>query len=128
MNDHRDDDTNIATDETDRLISSNKVEGTSVYGQDGEKLGHVYNFMVDKRSGKVEYAVLAYGGLFGMGESYYPLPWNALTYDTSKGGYRVNMERDRLQGGPNYRAGEEPHYDRDYGRRVHDYYGVTAVY
>ncbi|HEY0325677.1 MAG TPA: PRC-barrel domain-containing protein, partial [Allosphingosinicella sp.] len=43
--------------ETDRLIASNKVEGTAVYGLDGDRLGSIYNFMVDKHSGKVEYAV-----------------------------------------------------------------------
>jgi sporulation protein YlmC with PRC-barrel domain len=126
MTDHRADD--IATEETQRLIASNKVEGTAVYGTDGEKLGNVHNFMVDKQSGQVEYAVLGFGGLFGIGENYHPLPWNTLTYDTDKGGYVVNIARDRLEGGPSYKAGEEPAYDRDYDRRVIDYYGVTAAY
>ena len=45
------------TNETRDLIASNKVEGTAVYSATGEKLGSVYNFMVDKRSGKVAYAV-----------------------------------------------------------------------
>ena len=44
----------VATDETDRLIASNKVEGTAVYNRKGERLGSVYNFMVDKRSGQVD--------------------------------------------------------------------------
>ena len=56
-------------DETNRLIASNKVEGTAVYNRKGEKLGSVYNFMVDKRSGKVEYAVMSFGGFLGMGDS-----------------------------------------------------------
>jgi sporulation protein YlmC with PRC-barrel domain len=118
----------VATDETDRLIASNKVEGTAVYGSDGEKLGHIHNFMVDKRSGKVEYAVLSSGGLFGMGGDYRPLPWNTLTYDTGKGGYVTNVARDRLESGPSYGASDEPRYDRDYDRRINDYYGVTAAY
>lgn len=42
-------DTDIATDETNRLIASNKVEGTAVYDRNGNRLGSVYNFMVDKR-------------------------------------------------------------------------------
>ena len=49
--------TNVATDETDRLIASDKVEGTAVYNRQGESLGSVYNFMVDKYTGKVAYAV-----------------------------------------------------------------------
>ncbi len=77
----------IETDETNRLIASNKVEGTNVYNQAGEKLGSIYNFMVDKRTGKVEYAVLQFGGLFGIGSDYYPLPWDVLTYDTRQSGY-----------------------------------------
>jgi hypothetical protein len=39
-----------ATNETRDLIASDKVEGTSVYNQAGEKLGSVHNLMVDKRS------------------------------------------------------------------------------
>ena len=73
--------TNVATDETSSLIASDKVEGTSVYNAKGEKLGSIYNFMVDKRSGEVEYAVLQFGGVLGLGSDYYPLPWDVLDYD-----------------------------------------------
>ena len=52
----------VATDETDRLIASNKVEGTAVYNRQGDRLGDVYNFMVDKYSGQVAYAVMSFGG------------------------------------------------------------------
>ena len=56
----------IAADETDRLIASNKVEGTAVYNRTGEHLGEVYNFMVDKYSGQVAYAVMSFGGFLGI--------------------------------------------------------------
>src|SRR5262245_31424834 len=72
----------VATDETDRLIASDKVEGTAVYNANGERLGSVCNFMVDKRSGQAEYAVMSFGGFLGIGDDYYPLPWKSLTYDT----------------------------------------------
>jgi len=41
----------LPIDETDRLIASNKVEGTIVYSREGERLGTIYNFMVDKLTG-----------------------------------------------------------------------------
>ena len=116
--------TDIATDETSRLIASNKVEGTAVYNRQGEKLGSIYNFMVDKRSGKAEYAVLSFGGLFGMGSDYYPLPWEVLTYDTAKGGYVVDMDKSVIEKAPRYQAGAEPSYDREYGRSVYGYYNL----
>jgi hypothetical protein len=48
--------------ETSELIASNKVEGTRVYNRQGENLGTVHNFMVNQRSGQVEYAVMSFGG------------------------------------------------------------------
>ena len=115
----------IARDETHDLISSDKVEGTAVYNRQGEKLGTVTSFMVGKRTGRVQYAVLSFGGLFGMGEKFYPLPWDTLTYDTDKGGYMVDIDKDRLEGAPSYDRGNEPTYDRAYGERVYGHYGLA---
>ena len=119
---------NIATDETTRLIASNKVEGTAVYNTQGEKLGSIHNFMVDKKSGQVEYAVLTFGGLFGMGGDYYPLPWQVLTYDTDKGGYLVNLDKSVLEKAPHYSGEDEPAFDRDYGSQVYRHYDLTYPY
>lgn len=118
-------DRDIATDETDRLIASNKVEGTSVFDAQGEKLGTIYNFMVNKDSGQVEYAVLQFGGLFGLGADYYPLPWEKLSYDVDEGGYVVDIDREALEDAPRYGDDTEPAYDRAYGEQVYGYYGLT---
>lgn len=115
---------NIATDETNDLIASDKVEGTAVFNRDNEKLGTIKNFMVGKRSGQVEYAVLSSGGLFGMGERNYPLPWNTLDYDTSKGGYLVNIDKEALKSGPSFERGQEPRFDREYNESIKRHYGT----
>ena len=114
----------MARDETYDLISSEKVDGTVVYNRDGDKLGTVHHFMVGKRDGRVRYAIMSFGGLFGMGERYHPLPWDVLTYDTDKGGYSVDLDKDKLKDAPSYERGSEPTYDRTYGERVYGYYGV----
>ena len=111
-----------------RLIASDRVEGTLVFNRAGEKLGRIERFMVDKRSGKAEYAIMSFGGLFGMGHDHYPLPWNVLDYDPGKGGYVVDLDREKLKGGPSFKAGEEPDFDRDFDRRVFDYYGVVYTW
>lgn len=116
-------DHDIAKDETAALISSNKVEGTAVYNSCGERLGSIYNFMVDKLSGQVRYAVLSFGGFMGLGEDYYPLPWNTLTYDTRLNGYVVDLSREQLEDAPHFDSEHEPDYSRDYGQRVHSHYG-----
>ena len=112
------------TEETDRLIASDKVEGTAVYNRQGERLGSIHNFMVDKRSGRVEYAILSFGGFLGIGDSYHPLPWKSLSYDTGQGGYVVDLDKRRLEGAPSYQRSDSPDWaDPDYSRRIDDFYG-----
>ena len=89
--------------ETGSLIGSDKVEGTAVYGADGNKIGSIERVMIDKMSGKVAYAVTSFGGFLGMGEDYYPLPWPTLKYDTGLDGYRVNLTEDQLKKAPSYK-------------------------
>ncbi len=116
----------IAIDETARLIASNKVEGTAVYDRTGRHLGAVHNFMVDKVSGQVAYAVLAFGGFLGLGEGHHPLPWKALTYSPDLGGYVVDIDPGALAGAPSHGAGEDAFADPTYRGRIEDYYGLRA--
>ncbi|MGU3388950.1 PRC-barrel domain-containing protein [Methylobacterium sp. D53M] len=95
----------VAIDETPRLIASNRVEGTAVYDRSGRHLGAIHNFMVDKISGQVAYAVLAFGGFLGLGETHHPLPWKALSYSTELGGYVVDLEAGVLAEAPSQAAG-----------------------
>jgi len=118
----------IAVNETDRLIASDKVEGTAVYNRAGESLGSVYTVMIDKYSGQVAYAVMSFGGFLGIGERYHPLPWKALTYDTGLGGYVVDVSREQLERAPSYARDESPWATPGYGRSVHDYYGIGYPY
>ncbi|QZH76618.1 MAG: PRC-barrel domain-containing protein [Erythrobacter sp.] len=114
----------LERDETDSLISSDKVEGTKVYSTDGEHLGTIDHVMLGKRSGRIEYTVMSFGGFLGMGESYFPVPWDALDYDTDRGGYVVNIDKSRLSDAPSYGRDKTPSYDEQYGRQVYGYYGL----
>jgi hypothetical protein len=118
-----------AIEETDRLIASDKVEGTAVYNRQDEHLGAVHNFMVDKSTGRVAYAVMSFGGFLGMGKSYHPLPWRVLNYDTQRGGFVVDLDRSRLEKAPTYTADNMPNWsDRTYGNRVDEYYGMSPYW
>ncbi len=112
------------SDTSGRLIAASKVNGTNVYNPAGEKLGSVYDVMLDKISGRTEYAILSFGGFLGIGDKYHPLPWNQLKYDTGQGGYVVNLDRSRLEGAPAYAASEMSLWDERRGRDIDAYYGA----
>ncbi|GAP37441.1 PRC-barrel domain-containing protein [Piscinibacter sakaiensis] len=112
---------------TSDVISSDRVEGTKVYNEAGEKLGSIEELMIDKRSGRVRYAVMEFGGFLGMGTDRYPLPWDMLNYDVDKEGYVVPLDKDRLQGAPRFAQDARPDFTTDYGRSVNGYYGVPFI-
>ncbi len=112
-----------ASTSTHDVISSDRVEGTSVYNTAGDKLGSIDDLMIDKRSGQVRYAALEFGGFLGMGTDRYPLPWSMLKYDVEKGGYVVPLDKEKLDGAPRYPQNDVPPYTSEYGRSVDGYYG-----
>lgn len=109
------------------VISSDKVEGTAVYSDAGDKLGSIDELMIDKRSGQVRYAVLEFGGFLGIGTDRYPVPWNMLKYDTIKDGYVVPLDKAKLDKAPKYHDEKAPVYDTEYGNRVNHYYGLNRL-
>ncbi|WP_332690602.1 PRC-barrel domain-containing protein [Devosia sp.] len=115
--------------ETHDLIASDKVEGTKVYDPSGKHIGSIERILVEKRSGKVSYAVLSFGGFLGIGHDHYPLPWSKLNYDESLSGYRVDVTKEQLEGAPKYDyENDEDYWTAENGRRVYDHYGVAPYW
>ncbi|MBB4220419.1 MULTISPECIES: PRC-barrel domain-containing protein [Variovorax] len=106
------------------VISSDRVEGTTVYNAGGEKLGSIDDLMIDKLSGQVRYAVLEFGGFLGMGKDRYPIPWSMLKYDTAQEGYVVPLQKETLEGAPRYADNSIPDYDESYTASINKYYGL----
>jgi sporulation protein YlmC with PRC-barrel domain len=114
--------TSVDTRETTSLISSDKVDGTAVYGSDGEKIGSIEHLMIDKISGKVAYAVLTFGGFMGFGEDFYPIPWSTLEYDTNLGGYRLDVTKEQLKTAPKYTESTGWNWNRQNDETIYSYY------
>lgn len=110
---------------TQLLIQSNKVDVMKVKSRDGDPIGSVHAFMVNKRTGQSAYAVLTIGGFLGMGKGYYPLPFSLLSFDPATDTYVVTIDRRVLEGGPSW-ASTAPVFDQAYADRVASYYGVAV--
>jgi hypothetical protein len=114
--------------ETGSLIGSDKVEGTPVFGADNQKIGSIERVMIDKKSGKVSYAVLSFGGFLGIGDDHYPIPWQSLKYDTNLGGYVTGVTLRQLEGAPKYGNDNAWNWaDVARAQSVSDYYGIPYV-
>ena len=78
------------------LIASDRIEGTLVRRHNGEKIGRIERLMIDKASGTIAYAVMSFGGLFGLGDNHYQIPWSLLKYNRSLDAYESDIPDEEL--------------------------------
>lgn len=112
----------IETPEATSLLVDARTDGLKIRSRDGDSLGHIHSFMVEKASGQTAYAVLSLGGFLGLGESYYPVPFPLLHYNAADAAYVVTIDRRQLEGGPSWST-NAPAFDQAYANRVSSYYG-----
>lgn len=108
------------------LMSAHSLLGNDVYNRDDEDLGDIKEFMIDMATGKIAYAVLSYGGLLGMGDKLFAVPWAALTLDTVNKRFTLNVPKDALRNAPGFDKDHWPTMsDRTWASGVHAFYGTT---
>ncbi|MEZ5787900.1 MAG: PRC-barrel domain-containing protein [Xanthobacteraceae bacterium] len=117
----------LARSETVSLIGSDKVEGTPVYRSDGTKVGKIERVMINKATGEVGYVVMSFGGFMGIGEDYYPLPWDELVYNEHLDGYEVNVSEEQLKGAPRYSKHESWDWSDRSRSVIDEYYDVPSM-
>ena len=85
-----------------QLVSGAAMRGDAVLGRDGEELGYVEDVLIDPSSGDVAYAVLACGGVLGLGEKLRAIPWRALERDAQRECFLLDLEKEDLEQAPEY--------------------------
>jgi sporulation protein YlmC with PRC-barrel domain len=115
-----------ATGHTSAILAS-RVKGTAVYNTAGDKIGHVEDVVLDKQSDHILFAALGFGGVLGVGEKYYPVPWSVLDFNPEKGGYVVPMSKSVLEQAPAYSMSDLTKNDGGLGEireKSYSYYNV----
>ena len=108
-----------------RLMGAGTLMGNDVYNRQDEDLGDIKEIMLDVQTGRISYAVLSYGGLLGMGEKLFAVPWEALTLDTDNKRFTLNVPKDQLDSAPGFDKDSWPNMsDQTWAKDIHDYYGT----
>ena len=108
-----------------RLMGADTLIGNDVYNTADEDLGDIKEIMLDMETGKVTYAVLAFGGFLGMGEKLFAVPWKALKLDTQNHRFTLDAAKEKLTNAPGFDKDHWPDMaDSTWASSVHDFYGV----
>ena len=111
------------------VLSTTAVIGDSVLNLTGEKLGKIEELMLDLEMGRVAYAILSFGGVMGMGEKLYVVPFEALKLDTSREHFTLDVPKDKLKNAPSFDKNNPPKAaDRTWGAEVYKFYGYKPYW
>ncbi len=110
-------------------IRAERVIGTDVKDSMGNTIGKIEDIVLEKTDNKIMFAVVGFGGLFGMGEKFHPLPWSVLDYDPDQNAFVVPYTKEQLEAAPSDTINELTKDDGQQARnRAFDYYKVQPYW
>lgn len=80
------------------------ILGMEVRNKENQKLGEIKDMVMDMKSGKVSYSVLAVGGFLGIGEKLIALPPGALQVSEAGDHLVLDADKARIQAAPGFAA------------------------
>jgi sporulation protein YlmC with PRC-barrel domain len=112
-----------------QVLSATTLIGDNVRNLQGEDLGTLEEIMVDLDTGQVAYAVLSFGGLLGLGNKLFAIPWQALTVDTENEEIVLGVSKEKLENAPGFDHNNWPQtLNRDWVAEVYDHYGYKPYW
>ena len=95
-----------------RFLAASTLSTADVRSPAGEDVGKVVDFMLDTERGTVVYAVLAVGGVLGVGAKMLAIPPRSLKYDPSARCLTLAVDTALLDEAPGFdRANPPEHAD-----------------
>jgi sporulation protein YlmC with PRC-barrel domain len=112
-----------------RVLSASTLIGDRVVNLQGQQLGKLEELMLDLDSGQVAYAVLSFGGVLGMGEKLFAIPWGVLTVDTREKQLILDVDRNVLENAPGFDKDHWPETgSEDWQASIYQYYGYKPYW
>ena len=78
------------------VVSSDAIVDVPVVNAAGDELGYIAYVMLDVAEGRVAYAVVAHGGVLGLGERLFKVPWSSLRLDAESDRFILDVAREKL--------------------------------
>jgi sporulation protein YlmC with PRC-barrel domain len=110
-------------------VKASSIIGTNVINPKGDSLGNIKEMVIDPRTGKVAYTVVAFGGFMSMGEKLFAIPFRAFDYNVTKNEYVLDVSKERMEAAPGFDVDHWPAWsDEKWNREVHKYYKLTPYW
>src|SRR5262249_48937051 len=103
--------------------------GSTVKNPQGKDLGSIKDLVINPEDNRVVYAVLSFGGVFGLGEKSVAMPLSALKPAAEAKTFVLEMDPERLRTAPEYNQDNWPQMtDPQWITSVYMFYGVQPYW
>lgn len=110
-----------------RDMRASKLVGANVQSPKGEDLGSVQDLIVNADDGKVDYAIIAFGGTLGFGEKLFAYPMERLRPATTDSDLILNASKQEMEKAPGFDRSTWPTWGSGgYRGEVEKHFGKTA--
>ena len=110
------------------LMGAQTLIGDHVHNLLNEHLGEIKEIMLDMRTGKIAYVVMSSGGVLGIGQKLFAVPWDALVLDTANKRFTMDVEKALVENAPGFDTDHWPDMaDKKWAQQIHGYYGLGAT-
>lgn len=107
------------------VLSASTLVGDKVKNLDGEDLGEVEDIVIDLESGRVAYAVVAFGGGFMNSGKLVAIPWQSVVVDQGDKKLLLNASKEALESAEGFDKDDWPDMaDPSFRTRTSSHYGV----
>jgi sporulation protein YlmC with PRC-barrel domain len=114
----------VSNNLTRRTLSGTSVIGDSVVNSAGESLGKIKDLMIDIESGRIAYAVLSFGGVLGLGDKLFAVPWSSMVLDAPNKQFVMSVAKDTLERAPGFDKDHWPDFgSAEFGKQIYGHYG-----
>lgn len=107
-------------------MRASKLIGENVNDAQGDKLGEIKDLVIDANARTIRYAVLAHGGVLGIGEKLFAYPVSMLKRKAGSDDLVLNVDKEKLENAPGFDRGKSPFGDDKYSAEVDRYYGTSS--
>jgi sporulation protein YlmC with PRC-barrel domain len=110
------------------LMGADTLMGEDVYNRDNVQLGDIKEIMLDMQGGQIAYAVLSFGGILGMGDKLFAVPWEALQLDIVNKRFILDCSKEKLENAPGFDKDRWPDMaSAEFSTQIYNFYDIQRV-
>lgn len=109
------------------LSIRDNILSNTVHDERGEKIGKINDLLIDPEDNQPKIAILSNGGVLGIGNEHFALPFHLLRFNTHSSDISLKVASQRIKNAPSVDIHKLRGNDKEEHEKLLRYYGTSAL-